>query len=429
MADIQEVRILLGNIEKEGSETLEGYIAYGGFKALNKVFKSLKPEKVIKIIEDSGLRGRGGAGFPTGMKLKFTAGNEAEPKYIVCNADEGEPGTFKDREILEKDPFLLIEGMIIAGFAISSNKGYIYLRAEYPLGRDILIKAINEAHKKNYLGKNILGSGYNFDIEVFNGAGAYICGEETALIESLEGKIGQSRMKPPFPVNEGLYRKPTALNNVETLAYLPHIIQKGAKWFRQYGTEASPGTKIYTVSGHVKNPGFFELPMDVTLRQLIFDMAGGIRDDNLVKAVFPGGSSSSCLTEKNLDVVMDYNCLAEIKSMLGTGAVIVIDDKTCMVEVALNAARFYHHESCGKCNPCRKGTHWLLEILELISKGKGKISDLDLIEDISEEMMAAAFCPFGQAAPNPIISSIRNFKEDFVTHIETGKCGYKKKRR
>ncbi|MDH4099763.1 MAG: NADH-quinone oxidoreductase subunit NuoF [Nitrospirota bacterium] len=400
---------------------MDTYLADGGYKPLAKALE-MQPQDVIAEVKTSGLRGRGGAGFPTHMKWGFSAADPNKPKYLLCNADEGEPGTFKDRPILEKDPHLLIEGMIISGYALGAEYGYVYLRGEYPAAFHILYKAINEAKEKGYLGDNILGKGVNFHLEVHSGAGAYICGEETALIESLEGKKGQPRIKPPFPVNVGAYAKPTVVNNVETLANVPRILEMGGEAWSKIGVENCPGPKIYTISGHVAKPGVYELPMGTTLREIIFEHAGGMRNGKKFKAVIPGGASTPMLVESQLDAKMDFNSMAAAGSMLGSGATMVMDEDTCIVKTCLILAKFFTHESCGKCTPCREGTNWLEMILERIEEGHGKEGDIELLLDIADNMRGKTFCPLGDGAISPVTSAIKHFRPEFEAHIKQQRC-------
>lgn len=421
-----EKLILLKNIGKPDSHTLDGYIKNGGYGALKKVVDDFVPDEIVDLVKRSGLRGRGGAGFPSGIKWQFCATDKAYPKYVVCNADEGEPGTFKDRTLLEEDPHAVLEGMALAGYAIGANQGYIYIRGEYHKGAERLEQAIDEAVFRNYLGENILGSDYDFMVQVFRGAGAYICGEETALLDSLEGKAGRSRIKPPYPVNEGLWSKPTLVNNVETLANIPHIVNHGAAWYRQFGTEECPGTKIYSLSGHVKNPGNYELPMGTTLRELIFDYGGGVRDGKRLKAVLPGGASSACLTQNSLDVKLDFHHLPMVGSMLGSGAVVVLDEDTCIVGAAHNIASFFEHESCGRCTPCRESTRWIKEILRRIKNCEvDKTEEIDLIVDLGHNMRVGCFCPLGLGAPNAVSSFIQHFRDEFEIHVKEKRCPVK----
>jgi NADH-quinone oxidoreductase subunit F len=344
-------KVLLKNVDKPKSHTLKAYLKTGGYKALKKAFSEMTPASVVEEVKNAGLRGRGGAGFPAGLKWTFASKETNKPKFIICNADEGEPGTFKDRQIIMGDPHMLIEGMILAGFAVDAEKGVIYIRGEYPFGYDRLTAAVEEARKGGYLGKNLLDSGFDFDITVHMGAGAYVCGEETALIESLEGHRGQPRIRPPFPVSQGYMNLPTVVNNVETLSNVPHIVMRGADWYKKIGPENCPGPKIFSISGHVKKPGVYELPMGTSLKEIIYDHAGGIRDGHELKAVIPGGISTQVLLPESIDVPMDFDAVRKVGSMFGSGAIIVMDETTCMVKVAWRAMRFFLHESCGRCTP------------------------------------------------------------------------------
>lgn len=417
-------RVILRNVDKENSHTIDVYLKNGGYGALRKVLKEMSPQDVVEEIKRSGLRGRGGAGFPTGLKWEFAAMDLKEPKYFVCNADEGEPCTFKDRLIIEKDPHAIIEGMLIGAYATGCSVGYVYLRGEYPIGKKILLRAIEEARERGFLGKNILGTDFSFDIFVHSGAGAYICGEETALIESLEGKRGEPRIKPPFPVNAGFMWKPTVVNNVETLANVPVIMERGADWYALIGSPDCPGPKLYSVSGKVKRPGVYELPMGTTLEEIIFEHAGGIKDGRSLKAVFPGGASSSVLRADEIRVKMDFPSLAKAGTMLGSGAVMVLDERDCVVKAALRLLKFFRHESCGKCAPCREGTDWIVRILYRIENGMGSEDDLDTIVSISETM-EHSFCGLGMAAHNPAVSTVLKFKDEYLEHIRLGKCPLK----
>ena len=395
---------------------------YGDYSALRKCLSSHKPDEVIDIVKKSGLRGRGGAGFPAGMKWSFVPKNINKPRYLCCNADESEPGTFKDRQIMERDPHLLIEGIAVASFAIGVNKAFIYVRGEYHFSIQSLNKAIEQAKAKGYLGNNIFGSGFDLDIVVHSGAGAYECGEESALLDSLEGKRGEPRLRPPFPAVKGLYGCPTIINNVETLSSVPAIINQGAEWYASMGTEKNTGTRIYNVSGHVVKPGPYELPMGISLRELIYDYCGGIRDGRKLKGVIPGGASTPILTPNEIDVQMDFDSLAKAGTMLGSAAVIVLDDRTCIVQAALRIMEFYRDESCGKCTPCREGTYWLSNILRRIEEGKGRMEDLDLILDISDNIAGKSFCPFGDAETGIPISTVKKFRDEYEYHIKHGKC-------
>lgn len=408
-------------VDEPNSESLDFYLKHDGYKALVDTVNDLVAEEVIQLIKDANLQGRGGAGFPAGMKWGFCASDHKKPKYIICNADEGEPGTFKDRVLMNKAPHAILEGMALAAYAVGAELGIIYLRGEYLDCYAVLQQAIHEARQKNFLGKRIQGLDFNFDISIFLGAGAYICGEETALIESVEGKIGRTRIKPPFPVSEGVFGQPTIVNNVETLSYVPKIALNGAAWFKKNGTSESPGTKIYSISGHVKKRGNYELPMGVTVRDAI-ETAGGILNDNRFKAVLPGGSSSSVLTKEHLDVNLDFHHLRAAGSMLGSGAMIVMDHTTCMAGVAENLSRFYRHESCGRCSPCREGNKWTARLTRRIKNFEADMSDLDLLQDLTSHFRELAFCALGTSSPSAIISFIKYFREDFETHIRDKRC-------
>ena len=414
-------KVLLKNIDNPESATIKAYEAAGGYQSIKKAF-DLEPKKIIEEVKSSGLRGRGGAGFPTGMKWDFASRDPKFPKYLLCNADEGEPGTFKDRPILEKNPHLLIEGMIISAYALRAERGYIYLRGEYPHARDVLEKAIAEAYEKGYLGENILGKGFRFELSVHQGAGAYICGEETALIESIEGRRGQPRIKPPFPVNVGAWGMPTVVNNVETLANIPYIIEIGGESYAKIGSSDCPGPKLYSISCCVEKPGVYELPMGTSLREIIYEHAGGIKGGRELKAVIPGGISTPVLTPDKLDTPMDFVSLPKIGSMLGSGAIMVFDDTVCLVRVCWRAMRFFEHESCGKCTPCREGTGWMRNILERIENGFGREGDIELLQDVALSISGKTFCPLGDGAANVVLSFIRNFAEEFEYHIKNKKC-------
>ena len=414
---------LLKNIDNPNSADINEYEKVGGYKSLSKAL-ALQSGDVVEEIKSSGLRGRGGAGFPTGMKWTFALADKKFPKYLMCNADEGEPGTFKDRPILEKNPHLLIEGMVISGFALSAEFGHIYLRGEYPEAKDILNAAIKQAYDKNYLGDNILGKGIKFQLSVHQGAGAYICGEETALIESIEGKRGQPRNKPPFPVNVGAWGMPTIVNNVETLSNVPYIIEISGEEYAKIGSEECPGPKLFSVSGCVNKPGVYELPMGTTLRDIIFNHAGGMRNGKKLKAVIPGGISTPVLPEENLDCAMDFVAMPKAGSMLGSGAVIVMDEDVCMVKVTYRALKFFEHESCGKCVPCREGTDWLRKILQRIENGRGKQGDVELLSDVAGIIAGKTFCPLGDGAAGVVKGMIKYFKHEFDEHINDGKCRF-----
>ncbi len=408
--------ILLKNIKLGGALGIESYMSGGGYKAAKKAI-AMDPKAVTKEVKDSGLRGRGGAGFPTGMKWSFVPDN-IKPVYLACNADESEPGTFKDRYIIEKDPHQLIEGIIICCWAIQSNTAFIYIRGEFPYGARVLKNAIQEAKNKGFVGSNIFDSGFDLDIIVVRGAGAYICGEETALLTSIEGSRGYPKLKPPFPAVVGLFKKPTIINNVETLANLPHIINNGAKWHKSFGTEKSPGFKIFCVSGLVNKPGVYELPLGTPLREIIYDHAGGVLNNKKIKAVIPGGSSTPILTEDQLDTAMDYESLQEAGSMLGSGGITVLDESNCMVDAIFNLIRFYHHESCGQCTPCREGTGWLEKIISRIKNGSGLKEDIDLILEICDNMEGKTICPLSDAAVMPTRSYVQRFRHEFEAYIK-----------
>ncbi len=414
-----EVKLLSEHYEKPEFQKLEGYKKHGGYQVLSKALK-MDPKAIIEEVKASGLRGRGGAGFPTGTKWSFLPAN-GEPRYLLCNADEGEPGTFKDRLMMERAPHQLIEGMLISAFAIGSKKSYIYIRGEYDYPIAVVRAAIGEAYKAGYLGKNILGSGFDHDMDVYAGAGAYICGEETGMISSLEGLKGQPKLKPPFPAIQGYLRKPTIVNNVETLAAVKYIIRDGAAAYRKYGTEKSAGTKLFSVSGNVVRPGNYEVPLGIPLKTLINDVCGGLRPGRQLKAVIPGGSSAPVLTaEESWKVTMDYEALAQMGSMLGSGAVIVIDDSNNMVDMLSVLMHFYHHESCGQCTPCREGTGWLNKIVHRILHGHGETKDLDLISKVAQQMMGKTICALSDAAAMPAISFVTKFRDEFESHIRKG---------
>lgn len=414
------MKILLKNINKDGYKPdVQSYLKEHGYQALKKALET-SPEKVIDEVKKSNLVGRGGAAFPTGLKWELARKASDSPKYVVCNADEGEPGTFKDRLILEKDPHLLIEAMTICGYTIGAETGFIYIRGEYPKAYKFLSEAVKDAERNNYLGKNVLRSTFSFKINLYRGAGAYVCGEETALLDSLEGKKGQSRVKPPFPTFAGYKDKPTVLNNVETFSNVPSIILNGGEWFSKIGSPLSPGTKMYCISGDVNKPGVYELPTNVTLRELIEKYGGGVHGK--LKAVLPGGTSSNFLLAKDLDVEMNYPSVQKAGSMLGSGAVIVINDKHCMVDVAKRCAEFFDYESCGKCSPCREGTKRTREIFGNITQGNGELSDLELLKELQEVMYDTSRCGLGQAALNPIRSAIEKFTDEFKEHITQKKC-------
>jgi NADH-quinone oxidoreductase subunit F len=415
-----EVKLLTEHYSKKEFQTLEGYKKLGGYEVLKTALK-MKPKDIIEEVKASGLRGRGGAGFPTGMKWSFLPEN-GEPRYLLCNADEGEPCTFKDRMMMERAPHQLIEGMVISAYAIQSQKSYIYIRGEYTQSHRTIEKAINEAYKAGFLGKNILGSGFDHDMDFYRGAGAYICGEETGMISSLEGKKGQPKLKPPFPAVQGYLAKPTIVNNVETLAAVKYIIRDGAKAYRKYGTEKSAGTKLFSVSGDVNRPGNFEVPLAYPLKDLIEIECGGLKNGRKLKAVIPGGSSAPVLTaEEAMKATMDYECLAGMGSMLGSGAITIIDDSRCMVNLLNVILHFYHHESCGQCTPCREGTGWLDKIVSSIVVGRGRPQDIDLISTIANNMKGRTICALSDAAALPAMSFVQKFRDEFEFYIREGR--------
>ena len=419
-----EIVIISKRFGTPNSMKMDTYLQTGGYKALEKALTQMTPDSIIDEMKKSSLRGRGGAGFPTGMKWSFVPKDINKPKYVLCNADESEPGTSKDRPLLEMDPHQLVEGMVIAGRAIGSNQGYIYIRGEYRYLFQIVDSAIAEAYAKGYLGKNILGSGFDFELCTHTGAGAYECGEESALMESLEGKRGYPRIKPPFPAVVGLYGCPTVINNVETLSTVPAIINGGGDWYASLGTPKNGGTRLYSISGHVNRPGIYELPLGYPLRKLIYEVAGGIRDGKKLKAVIPGGSSCPLLTADEIDVAMDYDSVAKIGSMLGSGGTVVMDEDTCMVDVARRIMHFYAHESCGWCIPCREGTAWLRKVLDRFHEGYGQAEDIPLVDELSKNMLGRTFCALGDAAAMPTISIVKKWRSEFEDHLH-GKCAYR----
>ena len=418
----KQTRTALANCGHIAAESLDEAIAMRGYEALYNVLKDGNPDAVIQEILDSGLRGRGGGGFPTGMKWKFTAANKGGKSYVVCNGDEGDPGAFMDRSVMEGDPHKLLEGMAIAAFAIGADEGYIYVRAEYPLAIQRLRKAIADAEERHYLGKNIMGTEFSFEIHIKEGAGAFVCGEETALIASIEGERGMPRPKPPFPANCGLFGRPTLINNVETLANVPVIMLKGAKWFASMGTEKSKGTKTFALTGEVNNTGLIEVPMGTTLREIVFNIGGGIRNGKKFKAVQIGGPSGGCLTEEHLDIPMDYDNLIQAGAMVGSGGLVVMNEDTCIVEVARFFMNFTQNESCGKCVPCREGTKNMLKILEKIVHGEGTMEDLDKLEELAEAVKDGSLCGLGKTAPNPVLSTLKYFRDEYIAHIKDKKC-------
>lgn len=415
-------RIALKNCGVIDPENIDEYIAFDGYKAIEKVLLSMSKDEVIQEILNSGLRGRGGAGFPTGKKWSFASKEESEQKYIVCNADEGDPGAFMDRSILEGDPHSVLEAMAIAGYAIGANQGYIYVRAEYPIAVQRLKIAINQAREYGLLGENILGTGFKFDIDIRLGAGAFVCGEETALLESIEGKRGQPRVKPPYPASKGLFGKPTVINNVETLANITRIIINGANWYASIGTETSKGTKVFALGGNVNNVGLVEVPMGTTLREIVFDIGGGIPNNRGFKAAQTGGPSGGCIPEEHLDTPIDYESLAKIGSMMGSGGLIVMDETKCMVDIARFYLDFTVSESCGKCTPCRIGTKRMLELLEKMTTGEAETDDLNKLEELAVNIPKTAICGLGQSAPNPVLSTLKYFREEYLEHVKYKEC-------
>lgn len=414
--------IVTKNIDVPGLDTLEVYRQHGGYAGLEKALKEYQPEELVEMVKKSGLRGRGGAGFPTGLKWSFLA--KSEPRYLCCNCDESEPGTFKDRMLMEKNPHQLVEGVIITSYACRVTTAFIYVRGELAHAARQVEKAVREAYEAGYIGKNILGGDYSLDVIVHRGAGAYICGEESALMESLEGKRGYPRLKPPFPAAVGLYGGPTVINNCETLSTLPAILRNGPDWYASLGTEKSKGTRVLCLSGHVKKPGNYELPLGTTFRTLIYDeqYGGGILNDRELKAIIPGGSSSPILGADKVDVGMDYESIAAAGSMGGSGGVIILSDETCIVGAILRMTEFYRDESCGKCTPCREGTYWLTEILHRLEHGEGKQKDIDLLLDICDNLAGKSFCPLGDAATSSIVSGIKLFREEFIEHVQQAGC-------
>ena len=418
----KQKRVALRNCGVIDPEKIDDYIANDGYAALGKVLTEMTPEEVIQTMLDSGLRGRGGAGFPTGLKWKFAAGNDANQKYVCCNADEGDPGAFMDRSVLEGDPHVVLEAMAIAGYAIGASQGYIYVRAEYPIAVKRLQIAIDQAHEYGLLGEDIFGTGFNFDIKLRLGAGAFVCGEETALMTSIEGKRGEPRPRPPFPAVKGLYRKPTILNNVETYANIPQIILNGADWFASMGTEKSKGTKVFALGGKINHTGLVEVPMGTTLREIVEEIGGGIPNGKKFKAAQTGGPSGGCIPAEHLDVPIDYDNLLAIGSMMGSGGLIVMDEDNCMVDIAKFFLEFTVDESCGKCTPCRIGTKRLLEMLEKITTGQGTLEMLDEMEALCNYIKANSLCGLGQTAPNPVLSTLRYFRDEYIAHVVDHKC-------
>ncbi|HCX65132.1 MAG TPA: NADH-quinone oxidoreductase subunit NuoF [Eubacteriaceae bacterium] len=418
----KQMRIALQNCGLINPENVEEYIANDGYKALGTVLTQMKPLEVVDVVKDSGIRGRGGGGFPTGVKWGFATQYDADQKYVICNADEGDPGAFMDRSILEGDPHSVLEAMAIAGYAIGAGTGYIYIRAEYPLAIKRLQIAMDQAKERGLLGKNIFGTGFDFDIELKYGAGAFVCGEETALIHSIEGKRGEPTTKPPFPAQSGVWGKPTIVNNVETLANIPIIINKGSDWFKQIGSEKSPGTKVFALAGKINNVGLVEVPMGITLRDIIYDIGGGIKYGKKFKAVQTGGPSGGCITAEHLDSPIDYDTLIALGSMMGSGGMIVLDEDDCMVNISKFYLEFTVEESCGKCTPCRVGNRRLLELLEKITAGEGTMEDLDTMEELAHTIKDTSLCGLGQTAPNPVISTLKYFRDEYEAHVKDKHC-------
>ena len=417
----QEIRVLKnrGIIDPE---KIEDYISRDGYMGMTKALKEMSPEEIIQEVVDSGLKGRGGAGFPTGIKWRFAAQAESKVKYVLCNADEGDPGAYMDRSILEGDPHAVIEGMIIAAKAISAHQGYIYCRAEYPLAIKMLNKAISQAKKLGLLGKNILGTGFDFDLKIYQGAGAFVCGEETALMRSIEGKRGMPRPRPPFPAKAGLWEKPTVLNNVETLANISQIILRGSAWFSNIGTEFSKGTKVFALTGDINNIGLVEVPIGITLGSIIYDIGGGVPDGKKFKAAQLGGPSGGCIPAEHLNVLLDYHTIKQLGAIVGSGGLIIMNENNCAVDIARFFMDFCHEESCGKCTSCREGTKRMLEILTNICEGKGKEGDIELLEEMGEVIKDASLCALGQTAPNPVLTTLRYFRDEYEAHIRYKRC-------
>jgi NADH-quinone oxidoreductase subunit F len=409
---VHETRILLRHAEDPALATIEGYRSYGGYETFQKALKSMEPDEIVEVLEESGLRGRGGAGFSMGKKVSFLPRGDQD-KYVCCNADESEPGAFKDRELMQRNPHQLIEGIAIASYAAGAGYAFIFIRGEYDRQADILDRAVEEAYEAGFLGEDILGSGYSLDLVVHRGAGAYICGEETALLDALEGKRGNPRLKPPFPAVQGLYGGPTLINNVETLSNVSHIVANGAEWFRSFGTEQSPGTKVVSISGGVRRPGNYEVELGISLRDLIFGLAGGPLDGHDVKAFYPGGSSSPVLTPAELDLPYSFEAMAEAGSMLGSGSIIVADDSVSIPHMALRTARFYHHESCGKCTPCREGTNWTVKMLERVVRGEATPMELDIITSVQQNIIGHCLCVLGDSMAMPVSAMVAKFRDEF----------------
>ncbi|MBB6061860.1 NADH-quinone oxidoreductase subunit F [Thermosipho japonicus] len=422
----RQVKVATRNVGIIDPLNIDEYIARDGYFALHKALKEMTPEQVIEVVKESGLRGRGGAGFPTGLKWEFARKSPGDEKYMICNADEGDPGAFMDRSILEGDPHSIIEAMTIAAYAIGATKGFVYVRAEYPIAIERLTVALNQAREYGFLGENILGTDFSFDIEIRIGAGAFVCGEETALMHSIEGKRGQPRVKPPFPAQKGLWGKPSNINNVETLACVPPIIYHGPQWFRQWGTEKSPGTKVFALAGKVKNTGLVEVPMGITLRELIYEIGGGSPTGKKIKAVQTGGPSGGVIPEEYFDTPVDYESLQQLGAIVGSGGMIVLDEDDCMVDVAKFFLEFTVDESCGKCTPCREGTKKMYEILDKITKGEGTEEDIDILENLANVIKDSSLCGLGQTAPNPVLSTLRYYRDEYLAHVRDKTCPAKK---
>ncbi len=418
----KEVRVVLDNIGKIDPLSIEDYIAYDGYMALAQVLEGMQPDEVIEEMKQSGLRGRGGAGFPTWLKWSFARKASGDVKYVICNADEGDPGAFMNRRVLEGDPHAVLEGMIIAAYAIGAQQGYIYVRAEYPIAINTLRVAIRQAREYGLLGENIFGSGFDFDLEIRMGAGAFVCGEETALMQSIEGDRGMPRTRPPYPAVSGLWGKSTNINNVETYANVPKILRRGAAWYASMGTEKSKGTKTFAIAGKVQRTGLIEVPFGMTIREIVYDVGGGVLNDRPFKAVQTGGPMGGCIPEQYLDLPVDYESLAEVGSIMGSGGFVVMDDETCMVDIARFFMEFTQDESCGKCVPCRVGTRRMLEVLDRICAGDGRPGDIELLEELSQNIISGSLCGLGQGAPNPVLSTLQYFRDEYEAHIYDKTC-------
>ena len=418
----KQQRVVLSNCGKIDPEEIEEYIAKDGYEAVGRVLTNMEPQEVIDEVKDAGLRGRGGGGFPTGLKWQFAADEDSDKKYVICNADEGDPGAFMDRSLLEGDPHRIIEGMIIAGYAMGADEGYVYVRAEYPLAIDRLQNAIDEAKEYGLLGENLFDSGFDFKLQIKKGAGAFVCGEETALMASIEGKRGMPRPRPPFPAQKGLFGKPSNINNVESFANVPYIMREGADAYNSIGTEGSKGTKVFALTGNINNTGLAEVPMGITIEEIIYDIGGGITEGKDFKAVQIGGPSGGCLTQEHLDLPIDYDSLIEAGAMMGSGGLVVMDEDTCMVDVARFFLDFTQSESCGKCTPCREGTKRMLEILEKITSGEGEEGDIAQLERLAENIKSTSLCGLGQTAPNPVLSTLQYFRDEYEAHIYDDNC-------